>query len=640
MVVSPIRRGCRSCLSVASRYRGFLGAPATLVTVVSAALLLAAVAVDPSGLVSGEEGAARLLYLASALVGSSFIWWSALQGIRERDFTADIPVSVATAAAIAIGQFAAAAIVAVLLLVGGLLEEFVAARAGAALGALERLLPEEVTVRRDGCDERVPVATVERGEVVVVRPGERVGVDGEVAFGQGSVNEAAVTGESVPLEKEAGDAVFAGTLLTAGALEVCARATGEETTVGRIRCLVEAASGERAPIERLLDRYAKLYTPIALALALALWLSTGDPLQAITMLIVFCPCVMVIATPTALVASIGNAALRGSLVKQGATIEALARIDTVIFDKTGTLTTGEPRLGRIVSLDGSSDRELLRLAATAERLSEHPFGRALVTAAAERGVAHDEIDEFEQLAGLGVRVRLADDSVLVGGMGLLNRYGVDVGAEHGRRAAELAGSGHGVVLLARNEVAAGLYAFDDPLRAEAAETVDRLHRLGLRTAMVSGDRAETAARIAGAAGIDEVHADVLPERKLTLVREQQEGGRRVAFVGDGVNDGPALAAADVGIAMGLTGTDLALETADVALLADDLGRLPHLVSLAQDALRAIRQNLVFSLAVLAVSVGLTIAGILHPVSGALLHELSSIPVIANSARLINRRGRV
>ncbi len=631
---------CASCArgvrAFGGHYREFLLEPGTVFTALAGGLLVAAIAVDPAGSVS-SSGHHSWLYVAAALVGSVYIWFSAVQGIRERDFTADIPVSLATIAAIAIGQFSAAAVVAVLLLVGGLLEEFVAARAGRALDTLETLLPDLVTVRREAGEVLVALAKVRVGEVVLVRPGERIAVDGRVTSGSGSVEEAAITGESVPIEKQAGDEVFAGTLNCLGALEIVADRVGEETTLGQIRRLVQEAQEQKAPIERVLDRYALFYTPAAIVLAGALWAVTGDPLRAITMLIVFCPCVMVLATPTALVASIGNAALRGSLIKQGATVEAAAGVDTVLFDKTGTLTLGHPRLVSTVTLNGLGEDELLTLAATAEKFSEHPLGRALVRAAGARGWQPADPDEFEALPGVGVRALADGHSVLVGRTTLLESHMEGTGlatalAEHVR-------DGASVIALAVDQQPAGLFVFEDELRPEANATVARLRELGMGVALVTGDRRATAELIAARLGIGDVHAEVLPHEKASIVKGLQERGHRVAFVGDGINDGPALATADVGVAMGLTGTDLALETAQIALLADELSTLPHLLGLSRRAMRAIRQNLGFSLCVLAVAVGLTIVGILRPVSGALLHELSSIPVIANSARLITHRDR-
>ncbi len=618
------------------RYRQFLLEPGTLVTVISGLLLIAAIIEKPSGAISSKGGAgATPLYIAAALIGSLYIWWSAIQGIRERDFTADIPVSIATAAAIAAGLYSAAAVVAVLLLIGGLLEEFVAARAGRALDALEKLLPEQVTVRRHGQDELVALDSVAIGDVVLVRPGERIAVDGEVIDGHASVDQAAITGESVPVDKHAGDMVFAGTLASLGALEIRATGVGEVTTLGQIRRMVAEAEEQKAPVERVLDRYAKLYTPVAILLAAILWAVTGSITPAITMLIIFCPCVMVLATPTALVASIGNAALRGSLVKQGAAVEAMANIDTVVFDKTGTLTTGRPRLVSMQPLNGLGEGELLTLAASAEKFSEHPLAQAIVRAATDRGLQIPDPEGFESLPGLGVRAHASRRELLLGRPSMLAEHGIT--APLGNKQAVGGEDGLGTtVVLAIDGHPAALLELRDETRPEATATIQRLHQLGLRTALISGDRTAVAQRVAGELGIEDVRAEVMPQDKAQVVRDLQAQGRRVAFVGDGVNDGPALAAADTGVAMGVTGTDLALETADVALLSDDLAKLPHLLGLSQDAMRAIRQNLAFSLGVLTIAVGLTFAQILHPVTGALLHELSSIPVIANSARLIGR----
>jgi Cd2+/Zn2+-exporting ATPase len=625
---------CGSCVrgtrAFAGSYREFFLEPASVFTLVTSGLLVAAIVVDPSGSLS-SSGSHSWLYVAAAGVGSSFIWFSAVQGIRERDFTADIPVSLATIAAISIGQFSAAAVVAALLLIGGLLEEFVAARANHALDALETLLPDTVTVRRIDGDAAVGLDQVRPGDRVLVRPGERIAVDGEILSGRGSVDQATITGESVPVEKEPGDPVFAGTLNGVGALEITAQSVGAETTLGQIRRLVEEAQEQKAPIERVLDRYALFYTPAAIVLAAILWAATGDVLRAITVLIVFCPCVMVLATPTALVASIGNAALRGSLIKQGAAVESAARIDTVLFDKTGTLTVGRPTVASVITLNGLSEPELLGAAAAAERSSEHPLGRAVLRAAVERGISIAEMTEFEAIPGLGVRATGNGYTVQVG---RATELGDRVGIE--QIAARIGGAGT-VIGVTVDDEPAGLLVLTDELRPDARSAIARLKALGVDVGLVSGDQQAAADQIAGQVGIEMVHAEVFPQDKAAIVRALQAQGRRVAFVGDGINDGPALAVADVGIAMGLSGTDLALQTAQIALLADELETIPHLLGLSRQAMHAIRQNLFFSLSVLMIAVALTIPGILRPVSGALLHELSSIPVIANSARLIKLR---
>jgi Zn2+/Cd2+-exporting ATPase len=641
--VSRVRSVCVTCArgsrAFAKHYRTFLWHPGTIVTFFSLILLIVAIAVDPGGIVaSGATGGLHHpIYLASGLLGSAWIWWSAIQGIRRRDFTADIPVSIATAAALAIGQYAAAAVVAVLLLIGGLLEEFVAARAGRAMEALASLLPDHVTVRRGGVDIQVALEDLLVGDLVIVRPGERIPVDGTIHWGTAAVNQAVITGESTPVDKEPGDLVYAGTLDESGALEVRATKVGQETTLGQIRRMVSEAEDRKAPIERLLDRYAKIYTPVALILGGALWWWSGDILRAITMLIVFCPCVMVLATPTALVAAIGNAALRGSLVKQGSTVEALARINTVAFDKTGTLTFGKPDLISVIPAPGLDATEITRLAAMVEKFSEHPIARAILAAAEHQGLTVPDPDEFHSLPGLGARAQIGDHELLIGRPALLAEDNIEIPLHMVAGSETEAALGRTVVVLARDRIAIGMLVLADTPRAEAASAVGQLTDLGISTMLVSGDNTAVASRLAADLGILKVHAEVMPADKVTIVANEQAAGRAVAFVGDGVNDAPALAIADVGVAMGLGGTDVAIETAEIALLSDDLTKLPHLLDLSRRALHAIKQNLVFSLGVLGVAVGLTIPGILHPVTGALLHEISSIPVIMNSARLINHK---
>ncbi|MGB9929730.1 MAG: heavy metal translocating P-type ATPase [Methanosarcina sp.] len=618
------------------RYQDFLLDSGTLFTLASGIFLIIAVLVYPQGLLSGESDlyAGNWLYLLSALVGSSFIWWSAYQGIKERDFTADIPVTIATIAAIAIGQYSAAAVVAVLLLLGGMLEELVAARAGKALESLAKLLPDRVTVRRNGHDIVVSLEDVLVGDIILVKSGERIAVDGTVLSGTASVNQAAITGESIPVDKESGDKVFAGTLNEIGALEVLATKIGEETTLGQIHRLIKEAQTQKPKIERLLNQYAKVYTPIAIILGLLLWGWSGDITRAITMLIIFCPCVMVLATPTALVASVGNAALKGNLIKKGATVEAMAKIDTVIFDKTGTLTYGEPQLTRIISLQKYSDEDLLLFAAIAEKFSEHPIGKAVVRAAEERGVLIPDPESFESISGIGIKVKTHGKNIFIGRLKEASGLNISISSEVQEKMEEESESGHNTIVIGIENRIEGLLTFEDKIRLEAKKSIEDLHKLGIKSIMVTGDNKVVAERIAKVLNIKEVHSEVMPQEKVEIVKNLQSQGHKIIFVGDGVNDGPALVTADVGVAMGLTGTDVAIETAEVGLLSDDLLKIPYLINISRKAIKTIWQNVVFALSVLSIAVILTIPGILTPVTGALLHELSSIPVIMNSARLI------
>lgn len=621
--------------SLVSRYRDFLLDAGTLFTVTSGALLIIAVVAYPQNMWSDNNvSEGSWLYLLSALVGSSFIWWSAYQGIREGDFTADIPVTVATIASIIIGQYSAAAVVAVLLLLGGMLEELVSARAGKALESLAKLLPDRVTIRRGGRDIVVSLEDIKVGDTILVKPGERIAVDGTVLSGTASVNQAAITGESLPVDKQEGDKVFAGTLNEVGAIEILATKVGKETTLGQIRRLIEEAQTQKPKVERLLNRYAKVYTPTALILGGLLWWWSGDLTRAITMLIIFCPCVMVLATPTALVASVGNAALKGNLIKKGATIEEMAKIDTVIFDKTGTLTYGEPKLESIIALKNNDDNDLLLLAATAEKFSEHPFGKAIVKAAEVKGLLVPDPESFLSISGVGIRVQTNGKNVFVGRLKKVTGLDLQLSHEVEGRIMKNSQSGRNVVAVVINDEIAGLLTFEDKIRPDSKKSIENLHKLGVRTIMVTGDSKVVAERLAKTLDINEVYTDVMPQEKVEIVKRIQSEGHKIIFVGDGVNDGPALVTADVGIAMGLTGTDVAIETAEVGLLSDDLSKIPYLIKISKKAITTIWQNVVFSIGILSIAVMLTIPGILTPVTGALLHELSSIPVIMNSARLI------
>ena len=619
--------------NLATRYQDFLLDPGTLFTVASGVLLIIAIAAYPQNML-GKTVEGNWLYLLSALVGSSFIWWSAYKGIKERDFTADIPVTIATIAAIAIGQYSAAAVVAVLLLLGGMLEELVSARAGKALESLAKLLPDRVTVRRDGHDIIVPLEEVKLGDTILVKPGERIAVDGTVLSGTASVNQAAITGESLPVDKQEGDTVFAGTLNEVGAMEILAIKVGSETTLGQIHRLIEDAQTQKPNVERLLNTHAKFYTPTAIILGVLLWWWSGDLTRAITMLIVFCPCVMVLATPTALVASVGNAALRGNLIKKGATIESMAKIDTVIFDKTGTLTQGEPKLASVIALNNNKNEDLLLLAAIAEKFSEHPLGKAIVKAAEEKGLSVPDPELFESISGAGIKVKIRGKNIFVGRLKQASDFNISISNEVEESITKQSQMGHNVVMIGIDNEIAGLLTFEDKIRPESKKTIENLHRLGIKTIMITGDSKVVAEKTAETLGINEIYAEVMPQEKVEIVKRLQLEGHKIIFVGDGVNDGPALVTADVGIAMGLTGTDVAIETAEVGLLSDDLLKVPYLISVSKKAISTIWQNVVFSLSVLSMAVILTIPGILTPVTGALLHELSSIPVIMNSARLI------
>lgn len=618
-----------------TRYRDFLLSKETIIAFINGVLLVAGLIVTLAG--APEVG--RWLYFSSAIIGGIPLFTLAAKAVfLKHDITAGFMASVAMIAAILVGEYSAAALVVFMFAIGDWLENLTIARANNALRDLAKLAPATVTVRRDGREVSVPIEQATLADVVLVRSGERIGVDGVLLSGSGAVDQSAITGESMPVEKQSGDTVFAGTLNTVGAFEVRVTRLGQETTLGQIVQMVKDAQAQQAPVQRLANRYARILVPVTFSIALVVWLLSGDIMRAITVLVVVCPCALVLATPTAVVAAIGNAAKRGMLVKSGAVIEQVGHVDVVAFDKTGTLTHGKPVIQAVICLNALSSDELLRLAASAERFSEHPLGRAIVQAGESRNLALGEPQAFKVLPGYGVTARVDEHQVVIGSRTLLAEQGIAWANAVGTQVQELETQGYTVIPVAVDGSVAGLLTLSDTTRPETAAAIAELKKLGIREViMITGDNPRTAERIAQELGIDRFFAEVLPQDKLNIIQQLQREGRKVMFAGDGVNDAPALAAADIGVAMGLAGTDVALETADITLMADEIERLPQIIDLSRKALGVVRQNVIFSMSMNVLSVLLGGLGIIGPAAGALMHELSALPVLGNSARLINYR---
>jgi Cu+-exporting ATPase len=548
----------------------------------------------------------------------------------------------------AMTYYETAAVVITLVALGRWLEARARGRTSDAIRRLVALAPRMARVVRDGVEASVPTSAVQRDDLVRIRPGERIPVDGTVVDGRSSVDESMLTGESMPVDKTPGAAVFTGTVNVTGSFVFQATRVGSETALARIVALVEAAQGSRAPIQRLADRVAGVFVPIVLALAavtfVAWWLFGPAPAllyaltNAVAVLVIACPCAMGLATPTAIMVGTGRGAEFGVLIKSATALETLHRVDTIVFDKTGTLTLGRPRVTDVLAAPGSTEEDVLALAAAAEQGSEHPLGAAIVTAAKERGLALPPVTEFSAVAGQGVDALAPDGRVLLGNRSFLESRGVDVTALGGRAAA-LAGDGKTLVFVSLALRAAGVIAVADVLKPEAAATVTALERRGLAVLMLTGDARTTAEAIARHAGIQRVLAEVLPDAKATAVRDLRAGGARVAMVGDGINDAPAIAQADVGIAMG-SGTDVALEAADVALMRGDLRGVLTAHALSRATIRIVKQNLLWAFGYNVVLIPVA-AGVLYPFWGVLLSPIlaggamafSSVSVVANSLRL-------
>lgn len=617
---------------------GLLDGQAHLVwTALSGLLLGAAWAVQllaaPIALVAG-------LYAVAIVAGGRVTFGRGARALARLQFDMNALMTVAVTGAVLIGEWREAGVVAFLYGVSESLEAFGINRARRAIRSLMDLAPRTARVLRDGAEAVIPVDDVEVGDRMLVRPGEKIAMDGDVIAGLSAVNQAAITGESVPVEKQAGDPVYAGTLNGAGALTVTVSRRVADTTLSRIIHLVEEAQAQRAPAQRFIDRFARYYTPSVLALAalvaLVPPLALGRPwahwiYEGLALLVVACPCALVVSTPVALVSAIGNAARNGVLIKGGVHLEQAGRVRAVALDKTGTLTHGQPALTDLVPLNGLPPAELLAAAAAVEQFSEHPLAGAVVRAAAGRPLP--AAAGFQAMPGRGAHAEVAGRRLYVGSLRLFGELGAPVDAA-AAAAADLEANGRAALLVGDAGAVDGVLGVADTLRPDSSAAVQELHRTGVgRVVMLTGDTEATARAVAARVGVDEYRWGLLPADKVDAVRDLRARYGAVAMVGDGVNDAPALAAATVGIAMGAAGTDVALETADIALMSDDLSRLPFLLRLSRATLGVIRQNIALALALKLLAVLAVFPGWLTLWLAILADMGATILVTANSLRL-------
>jgi Cd2+/Zn2+-exporting ATPase len=639
-----VQRAVRE-IGMAARAESQAVVPATLWerrgrTIMSAAsgVLLAA------GLIAGWRGGSPALEVAllacAAVSGGWFVvpraWRAALGGVLDMN----VLMTLATVGAAVIGEWSESASVMFLFAVAQILETYSMDRARHAIRGLMELSPAEATVRRDGREATVPVGEVDIGAVVIVRPGQKIPLDGVVEVGESSVNQAAITGESIPVDKSPGAEVFAGSLNENGVLEIRVTTFVEDTTLAQIIHAVEEAQASRAPAQGFVDRFSAIYTPSVVVIAVLL--AVVPPLiglgswstwlyRALAMLVVACPCALVISTPVSIVSGLAGAAKAGILIKGGLHLESLGTATVVALDKTGTLTDGRPRLVHVTALSASAD-EVLRLAAALEHGSEHPLSRAILAAAANQQVVLPSVDAFRALAGRGVSGIVERQTLYAGNRRLMDELGI-VSPDMIRTVEAVDQSGQTAVVLATADRPLGVLAIGDRARPEAMGALQAVRRLGVRhIVMLTGDGEGAARAVAATLGIDDVRAGLLPNGKVEAIRDMVARGERVVFVGDGVNDAPALAAATVGIAMGVAGTDVALETADVALMADDLSKLPVALQASRQTLRIIKQNVVFSLVIKAVFLVLAIGGWATLWMAVTADMGSSLLVIANGLR--------
>ncbi len=579
-------------------------------------------------------------WVAIILCGIPIILEAIIGLVTAFDIKADVLVSIALIAAVCIREDFAAGEVAFIMQLGALLEDLTVAKARAGIERLVHLTPQTARVITHTGEEIIPAEQVAIGQRLKVLPGETIPVDGVIISGQTSINQAVMTGESLPVDKAAGDEVSSGTVNQFGAFEMEATRVGEDSSIQRMIRLVQSADADKAKIVGLADRWATWIVVIALSAAALTWLLTGQIIRAVTILVVFCPCALVLATPTAIMAAIGNATKHGFLIREGDALERLASVQRVAFDKTGTLTHGTPEVIAVCPADGVADTALYTAAATAEMLSEHPLGRAVVRCYEKTtGTRPAAPDSHTMTPGKGVTALSDGRSLLAGNPALLAASAVTLPDDVQTQAASYQSAGATIIYVAADGVLLGFLALSDTLRQESAAMIAAMSATGVKPVLLTGDHDSAAGTIAAALSITEYKANCLPEDKLAEIGAYQSAGFPVCMIGDGINDAPALKKADVGIAMGGIGSDIAVDAADIALVDDKIQELPHLLRLSRRMMTTIRLNLTFSMTLNFVAIALAITGLLNPVVGALVHNAGSVAVIINSALLLSWKKR-
>ena len=569
-------------------------------------------------------------WVAIILCGVPILMEAVIGLITAFDIKADVLVSLALIASVCIGEDFAAGEVAFIMQLGALLEDLTVAKARAGIEKLVHLTPQTARVILNGTEKIIPAEQVKIGDVIRVLPGETVPVDGIILSGQTSVNQAVMTGESLPVDKATGDEVSSGTVNQFGAFEMKAARVGEDSSIQRMIRLVQSADAGKAKIVGLADRWATWIVIIALSAAGLTWVITGEIIRTVTILVVFCPCALVLATPTAIMAAIGNATKHGFLVREGDALERLSAVTKVTFDKTGTLTCGAPKVTAVKSVSDYTEDEVYAFAAAAEQMSEHPLGKAVVRCYGQKPAA---CEDFKMNIGEGVLAIIHGKAVKAGNLKLLKEVPVSpkIIAETGA----YRNTGSVVIYVAVDEVLAGYLVLSDTIREESKDMITALDGIGVSPVLLTGDNQNAAGAIANQLGIHEVHASCLPEDKLNYIGTCQENSEAVCMIGDGINDAPALKKANVGIAMGGIGSDIAVDAADIALVDDEIRELPHLLSLSRRMMTTIKINLTFSMTLNFLAILLAITGLLGPVIGALVHNAGSVLVIINSALLLH-----
>lgn len=564
--------------------------------------------------------------------------WRIIHNPGMKKISSALLISIAMFAAIGINDVFAAGEVAFIMAIGAILEDKTAERAKKGLRKLINLAPQQGRRIAGDREEMIKAEEIRVGDILRILPGETVPVDGEIISGNTSIDQAVITGESLPVDKEVGDNVFCGTINRFGAIDIKATKVGEDSSLKKLIRMVQDAENKKAPMERIADKWATWLVPVALLIAIITGFATNDIVRAVTVLVVFCPCALVLATPTAVMAAIGQATKYGVIIKSGDALERMGKVDTIAFDKTGTLTYGNLVVSDVVPFDPAiSEGDLLKLTASVEALSEHPLAKAIVSYAKKKNTVIENVSSFTMIPGKGVSASLGDHDILCGNAKWLEELGIKFDAAVSNTLQRLRGQGKAAIISTKGNQVIGVIALSDTLRENALSMIEELKKTHTAAVLLTGDHAQTANYFAGRVGITSVYSELLPEQKVTEIQKLQQSGRLVCMVGDGVNDAPALKTASVGVAMGTMGSDIAVDAADIALMGDDISKIPYLKRLSNAAVKTIKFSIGLSLMINFVAVFLSIRGILTPTTGALVHNAGSIFVVLIAALLYDRK---
>ena len=547
-------------------------------------------------------------------------------------------ITIAMIASIVIHELFAAGEVAFIMAIGGILEDKTVERAKKGIKKLISLTPEQGRVIRDQKEVMVPIDQVQMDDILRILPGEAIPVDGQILTGNTSVDQAIITGESLPADKSVGDSVYCGTINRFGSVDIKATGVGKDSSLQKLIRMVQEAESKKAPMQRIVDKWAAWLVPLALLIAVATYFLTRDITRAVTILVVFCPCALALATPTSIMAAIGQATKHGVIIKSGEALEQMGKVDTIAFDKTGTLTYGQPTVSDIVSFDSRKGEEaLLEISASVESHSEHPLGKAIVSHAQKRGISTSQISDFQMIPGRGVSGILQGETIFCGNQTFMTENHIALRAESIQELKSLQDQGKAIILVAEGAICIGCIALSDIVRPSAREMVADLEKLNTEVILLTGDNQQAATYLSEQVGIKNVFSELLPAGKVDAISNLQEQGKKICMIGDGVNDAPALKTAQIGIAMGSMGSDIAVEAADIALMGDDISKIPYLKKLSAATIRLIMLNISLSMIINFIAIILSINGILNPITGALVHNIGSVLIVLNAARLYDRK---